>query len=382
MLSTRKRLLFTGLTTLAGLLVFLAAGEVYFRATRSHLDLDLLTGRNVYRNPMLAWARVDAFSAYTGVPSTDGGTGSGGKTINSHGFIATPEMTLEKPENTVRIVFLGGSSTAGTGHDLRSERTWPWIATELLRSAVPETRIEFLNGALGGYSSFESLGRLWSRMRFFSPDVIVVYHGWNELYYWNDRLLDNMLLWRTNPDGGWGFHEPVQGVGLYEPLWLDRLISPSQFFSYLRIAVASTPSGELGSADPPASLGDAWDPRGVEVWRQNLRLLDAISGTLGATLFVAKQATLITKDLPEAMRQRCKYELHGFDHDAHVAAYEALYRAIDEEIAPERVIDVSKISGIPEYFHDHVHPTEQGAEKIAEIVARGVTNCVKAQPAR
>jgi len=53
-------------------------------------------------------------------------------------------------------------------------------------------------------------------------------------------------------------------------------------------------------------------------------------------------------------------------------AFKQIYQIIDEEIAAEYVIDTSQLSGISEYFYDHIHPTELGSQKIAEIVAKAL----------
>ena len=65
--------------------------------------------------------------------------------------------------------------------------------------------IDFINGALSGYTTFESYGRLWSRLRFFQPDVIVLYHGWNDMYYMTGTR--EIAAWKTLPDGSWGFEK-------------------------------------------------------------------------------------------------------------------------------------------------------------------------------
>ena len=158
-----------------------------------------MTGRAPGPNPMSRWAQVDAFCAYRARPDD---TGRYGKTVNRDGFISTPELAVAKEPGVLRVAFLGGSSTAGTGHRLTDEQTWPWRTAELLREKFPERRIEFLNGALGGYTTFESYGRLWSRIRFYSPDVVLVNHAWNEMYYFDH---EDLTRWRTLPDGSWSF---------------------------------------------------------------------------------------------------------------------------------------------------------------------------------
>jgi hypothetical protein len=159
-------------------MTLLVTSELYVRINHPYADLWVVTGRKNGPNPMASWAFIDAFSAYRARPR------EGRPSVNRYGFIATPELRVSKPPNTIRIAFLGESSTAGTGRsNFADENTWPWQVADMLQKGFPEKHIEFINAALGGYTSFESYGRLWSRIRFFSPDIIVVYHDWNEMYY-------------------------------------------------------------------------------------------------------------------------------------------------------------------------------------------------------
>jgi len=121
----------------------------------------------------------------------------------------------------------------------------------------------------------------------------------------------------------------------------------------------------------------ARNQRAFEVWRTNLRLLRECAATLDANLFVAKQATLIVPDLPHSYRALCKYHYHGFDHDAHVRAFEGIYTIIDDEIPDDSIIDLSALSGRSEYFWDHIHPTPEGTTAFAEIVARDIEEFIR-----
>ena len=198
-----------------------------------------LTGREVVRfkkNPIKSWsswALVDAFCAYR----AKSGTYAKNKSVNRHGFISTPDIKVEKPAGAIRIVFLGGSSTAGTGANLPDRWTWPWLVADSLRADYPHLNIEFINAALGGYSSFESYGRLWSRLRFFKPDLVVVYHGWNEFFYLKNAAFAKR--WRVLPDDTWQIERDIPiTTKIYDPLWIDRFIHKSQFLSRVRLSVS------------------------------------------------------------------------------------------------------------------------------------------------
>ena len=347
--------------------------EIYLRMDRARLDLWALTGRSVGANPMKQWAQVDAFSAYRG----RAGRAGLGKSINSHGFISTPELDVSKPADTVRVVFLGGSSTAGTGFDLADSSTWPWLVAEELSAAVPEgTQLEFINAALGGYSTFESFGRLWSRLRAFEPDVVVVYHGWNEMYYFDHTEPERLVEWRSLADGSWTLDRMRSSTTMLNPWWVDHLLRHSQLLIRARLRLEKSLDGLEGEVGGEKPLTADYERKGLDVFRFNLQLIQNACALMGAELFVAKQATLIVPGLSEADRARCRYEYHGFDHDAHVAAYHGLYEVIDEVVPASHVIDATPLSGQSTVFADHVHLTTDGARQLASLMAEALSDSV------
>ncbi len=340
--------------------------EAYVTLTREKTDLYALTGRSLTCNPMSRWAVVDAFCAYRPRP----GQYAAGKTVNSHGFLSTPEIASPKSPGVTRIVFLGGSSTAGTGFNLPDKDTWPWRTMEMLKTLAPGN-YEFINAAVGGYSSFESYGRLWSRIRHYSPDIVVVCHGWNEMYYFDKA--ENIISWRTRPDGSWSIDATSKTVAVYAPRWIDPIVAWSQALSLLRIRFSRPLEGEVGPS-PAKPLSAEFDRAGIDIWRTNLRLLKQACVVMNAGLFVAKQPTLIVPGLPENQRARCRYDFHGFDHEAHTRAFAEIYRVIEEEIEPTAIIDLTPISGRSECFFDHVHPNPDGCREIAAITARALAS--------
>ena len=359
------------LVSLPVFIVLFLALEIFVRFSKEHVDIYGLTGRAPMTNPMAKWANVDAFAAYTAKPGKYS-KGREGKTVNEAGFISTPNVPLQKPENTIRIVFLGGSSTAGTGKNLKDEDTWPWMVAENLREKLQGTgvKIDFINAALSGYSTFESYGKLWSRLRFYNPDIIVVNHAWNEMYYFNDKTAADPTSWKRREDGSWSVDNQATIMQI-KPHWVDPFMDWSQVLARVRLRFAEGVNGEAGDEEAlsNSTLSSTYNKRGLDIFRDNLKLIEATTQSIGADLFVLKQATLITPNTSAEDKARCRYDYHGFDHNAHVDAYNRVYGVIEEEIDGEHVIDATPVSGVSAYFHDHVHPTEKGAAKIAEIVS-------------
>ena len=369
-ITVRKRILFTTILSILFLFITFVSLELYVRYVRSPVDLMAETGRREGANPMKTWAMVDAYSAYRARPGRVKMAPFRVKTVNRHGLISTPDISVNKERDVLRILYLGGSSTAGLGgFNLVDTETWPWLATNLVQQRFPERKIEFINGAAGGYTSFESYGRLWSRLRFFSPDIIVVNHAWNEMYYFNRA--SEILTWRTLPDGEWTL-DRLPKSRWYKPTFLDHIFQYSQLLSRARINLArkSKQYVRTGEFSVPKPLVSSYDHRGLDVWRTNLQLFRSTAEALNAELFVIKQPSLISPTTSEEDKKRCNYGSHGFDHHAHVDAFNRIYSVIDNEISTERVIDLTSMSGKTDYFNDHIHPTIMGSKQYADIVSK------------
>jgi lysophospholipase L1-like esterase len=99
--------------------------------------------------------------------------------VNSLGF-RSPELEIPKPEGRLRIAFLGGSTTFCAEASTQA-MAWPNLVVAGLRARSPELEIDFVNAGAAGYSTRESLLNLEHRVAPLQPDVIVIYHGTNDL---------------------------------------------------------------------------------------------------------------------------------------------------------------------------------------------------------
>jgi len=138
--------------------------------------------------------------------------------FNSFG-LRGPEIALQKPPNTIRVVCLGGSTTFGNSASSNT-RTYPARMERLLREHYREApfRIEVINAGVGFYSSLESLIDFETRLLDLSPGVAVVHHGINDGWFMlprGDFRSDYSHARRT-------FGPPTRKWWLYSPL-LSRL---------------------------------------------------------------------------------------------------------------------------------------------------------------
>jgi len=85
-----------------------------------------------------------------------------------------PEIPIEKQKGKIRVAFLGGSTTHS------SAKPYPERAIHIINSAIGTDRYEMLNVACCGYSTHQSMMALdrWVLPR--DPDIVMIYHGWND----------------------------------------------------------------------------------------------------------------------------------------------------------------------------------------------------------
>lgn len=94
--------------------------------------------------------------------------------INHYGFRG-PDLTVPKPKNTVRLAFLGSSTTYDA--DVPEGKTWPEMTVRELDGALDGCALEMLNAGLPGFST-DHMSRYWRAVvRRFEVDVVVVLPG-------------------------------------------------------------------------------------------------------------------------------------------------------------------------------------------------------------
>ena len=97
--------------------------------------------------------------------------------INSAGFRDDNELTIEKPDNTVRIFTLGDSCTFGWG--VESEDSFAKVLEKKLNDSSSDINYQVLNAGIVGYSSHQGMPLLKHKILKYSPDIITVAYGWN-----------------------------------------------------------------------------------------------------------------------------------------------------------------------------------------------------------
>ena len=100
-------------------------------------------------------------------------------TINTLGFRGA-EFSEEKPSDTYRIFMVGGSTMFGAGAT-SDETTIPGYLQHLLSEKNFDFDIEIINSGIQGADSNTELNLIEQKLVTLSPDLIIIYDGWNDL---------------------------------------------------------------------------------------------------------------------------------------------------------------------------------------------------------
>ncbi len=118
--------------------------------------------------------------------------------INSFGFRDSRE-SMKKDEDSFRIICLGGSVTYGAPADLiKLKATYPKQLELILNSRFPGKRFDVINAGVPGYTSYQGLKYLKTKIIKYDPDLIIVLFGHNDAapaVYFEDKQQVSQQVW-------------------------------------------------------------------------------------------------------------------------------------------------------------------------------------------
>lgn len=295
----------------------------------------------------------------TGLRVPKAGVSFGPIRTNSLGFRG-PEIPVSKPQGTVRIAFLGASTTF-CAEASSNDAVWPNLVVAALREHFSEGHFDYVNGAVPGYTVASSAKNLELRVAPLRPDVIVIYHATNDL---SGELRDIAARQSgsapiTLPESSWLAHHSL--------LW--NLVTKNLRLMFARSAAESGTGGSI-TIDLESLGAD---------FRKELTALVRAAKATGAMVAVATFSTQLRTGQDEAARrtamQSAVLYMPGIDFEQLLAAYRK-YNAIIGEVAANENVPLiggeDRIPGNPTYFADSVHFTDAGnreqARRVAELL--------------
>jgi lysophospholipase L1-like esterase len=326
----------------AGMLVLGAEGVMRVRAAQKYGSAE--TVEDLYITDPVSGLRVAAPGRHFG----------GRLTVNSLGFRG-PEIAVPKPAGTVRLAFLGASTTwcAEVSSD---GKAWPNLVVQQLQLRYPRTNFDFINAGVPGYTAATSLKNLDLRVAQLQPDIIVIYHATN------DMSAELRALAKTQ-----GI---ISETRLAERSWLaQQSVLWDLAEKNLRIALARHATG----VDARRLTFD--DTQIGSQFRRGLEALVLGSKARAKIVAVATFSTQLRPEQEAEQQMRASasalYYMPFMKPESLIRAY-ARYNEIIREVAANTgallIGGENTIPGDPEHFNDTVHFKDPGSERMAERV--------------
>jgi lysophospholipase L1-like esterase len=272
--------------------------------------------------------------------------------INSLGFRG-PEIAETKSSGTIRIAFLGSSTTYDPYADETSN--WPSLTASLLQDASEACTIDFANGGVPGFATDHMRERLERTVAQLQPDIVVILPGGDQA----DRLAS-----RTGVQSG--LH--------YLPSWLARQsLVWSKLEKNLHIVrlqrAAHSSKGKLH-----------FEPRELSLpFEQSLEALVQSAQKLSRVVAIATISSQLRHEQTESEQIRAAntalFFMPYMSIDGLLQARDEFNRVIREVGRRRGVVVIGGEEDIPGdrlHYVDTAHFTKEGSRRMAERVSQAL----------
>jgi len=278
--------------------------------------------------------------------------------INSLGF-RSPELTVPKPPSTIRLAFLGGSTTY-CAEVSSNEATWPHLVWQRLQGAFRDTPVDYVNAGVPGYGLDSLLRNLEHRVRPLQPEVIVIYEATNDLSFDTYELAKSRGLVFMRPDESRS--------------WLSQ-----HSFLWFLIVKNLTILKRQASADIGADKL-TFDPHELSRgFRRRLTELVRVSQAAAPIVAVATFSPRLRRNQsPDEQRKAAVTSFYYMPHmniEGLLNGFEEYNRVI-REVARDTgallIDDEHRIPSDARHYTDSVHFTDAGSRVMADRVAEAL----------
>ena len=250
-------------------------------------------------------------------------------TINSLGFRGD-DFSVETHDSSYRVFMLGGSTMFG--HGATSDKTTiPGYLQEFFQDDYGEYNIEIINSGIQGADSFDELNLIKTRLLDYSPDMMVIYDGWNDLRENNssETIYDNWNsmceLGKENGVDVMVVLQPIAGFG-NKPLTLQEMEFADDgrdynnnllINSYERYEGYTKNLEKLNSCGMSVNLRGVFDNESAPVYWDQGHVSDK-GNNLIAKALQEKIIQLLPKNLPESIQTEENYEMKDLQTETQI----------------------------------------------------------------
>jgi hypothetical protein len=317
---------------------------------------------------------------------------------DSNGFsvdVDDPPVAPQKSANIYRIIVLGGSTVMGEGAPRPSQNL-----VSMLREGVRERelsgpngrRVEFINAGVEGYNSAQEYLYFVSDLLRFTPDLVIVYDGWNDDYLINE----NVSPFRTNTHREitrraiQSYEETVVSAAgnlvrateiLYSNFKLGMIELPERVFTRVFSYLWSNTEAEYSTSASFSTPNPPFDPRGIVYYRIIRRAFLDLADRLSVALFL--QPLVGTDDRALSDEEKASWWYPNFKLESRIAFYKYARRVLadlkEEEHGQGRacIADISdSLKGVSEtVYADSGHLLPTGNKVVAARMLDELLSC-------
>ncbi len=306
---------------------------------------------------------------------------------DEHGFLTNGKpLQIKKELGEVRIATIGASTTANIG--LNYEDNWPGHLGNLIQAKHPDKKITIINAGIPGFTSAQSIGNLALRVMAFSPDIVIIYHAYNDLkaIRYDKAFQPDYTHLHDKP---YGFHKPPSLItrALHKSMLYVRLKNKKRAFEEEQrrnemLSFNHRNITNIDALDHDNRL-DAIPDIALETFHNNMKALVSIARSKGSQVILSTFATLhdptldyrkteVITQLTELKGKELMFLLQftpGLKLNtifSGIKQYNNIISSIAEQDQCAIVDNASLIGHQDSYFVDRVHFSAEGAKKMAE----------------
>jgi lysophospholipase L1-like esterase len=276
--------------------------------------------------------------------------------INGEGF-RSPEIPKARPDGTVRLAFMGASTTF-CAEVSSNEATWPALVTKGLQERYPDVAFDYVNAGVPGYGLGSIRKALDLRVAPYNPNVIIFYEATNDLMGDTREIAARQGL----------FHDMAAEPSPLAKVSVGWYLIEKKMIAWRR--EKATASGVVLSYDPDSLAG---------VFAERLTgFLDDAKKITPVTA-VATFAHKYRRDQPPKVAlANARWSLYYNPYQSvenMIRSFESYNRAIRATAQANGAILVDGEDSIPgddAHFADSIHFTDEGARAMAARVLRAL----------
>lgn len=340
------------------------------------------------------------FDPYKNILPTRNYVDTRGVQHNSVGFRRRTEVSRAKPEGTLRVFLMGGSTAYGLGglwlhlepnHPvLRNEETIDAYLEPILARAFPDRRIEVINAAITSTWTHHSLIYLYQSILQYEPDMVLFLDGFNDFYHAGPGH-DQFQSYGYN-----GIARTVQGeptlfsLAAMNGWWLFREFALTHVAGRaareLKVMLSRPDRSPIDPERRFAALQETF-PRSAGKIHEQIGALLRHEGI--PAVFMLQPMLILERERPTATP--LEKEMFAFNVQSYLPGWERFMRLstpwiIGQEQAMAKRLGATFIDLTTAFrdvqgqvYTDYCHLTPLGNEVVANIIARHVTPVLQAR---